>query len=250
MSNLTDKRILVVNDHMPTYQTPFRHLGLEFTNNIRDLEDDPDNIALVVFTGGSDVSPSLYGRPAHPYTSSNKARDMEESEVFRIAKENNIPMAGICRGAQFLCVMGGGRLVQHLDGHNGGNHGVYATYPDGGVREISVTSSHHQMQYPFDMPQENYAVLAWGTESRATSYAFERTNIVEQSRASMDLASEPDVIFYPHIQALGAQYHPEWMSEDTDGFKYFTELVNHYLVPLMEKRYGDRERKEATKTAG
>lgn len=250
MLSLSDKKILIVNDHFPTYQTPFIHLGMEFTNNIRDLEDDADEIALIVFTGGSDVSPDLYGQDRHPRTSSNGSRDLEEAEVYRIGRENNIPMVGICRGAQFLCVMAGGRLVQDITGHASGNHMVNALYPDGGLYRISVTSSHHQMQYPFDLPEDHWKVLAWGTETLSRYYAMSGTNIVQCNMASKDLKCEPDVILYPKINALGAQYHPEWMREDTKGFKYFTTLVDHYLVTLMKKRYSDRERKEITKTAG
>ena len=157
MSSLNAKKILIVNDHFPTYQTPFRHLGLAFTNDIRDLETNPDDIALVVFTGGSDVSPDLYcSETHHPRTSSSGARDLEEAEVYRIASENGIPMSGICRGAQFLCVMAGGKLVQDLTGHSGGNHAVRALYPSGEVKDISVTSSHHQMQCPFDLPDDHW----------------------------------------------------------------------------------------------
>ncbi len=250
MSNLYDKKILIVNDHFPTYQTPFRHLGMQFTNDIRDLENSPEDIGLIVFTGGSDVSPDLYGASPHPRTSSNGSRDLEEAEVYRLARENDIPMSGICRGAQFLCVMAGGRLVQDIAGHGAGNHTVHALYPTGELNKISVTSSHHQMQYPFDLPVDHWQVLAWGTESLSSHYAFGVGDVVDGNMASKDLKCEPDVVFYPKINALGAQYHPEWMREDTEGFKYFTALIDHHLVPLMKKRYSDRERKKAAKTAG
>jgi anthranilate/para-aminobenzoate synthase component II len=238
MSNLKGKKILVVNDHGPTYYKPFEFLGLECVRDHRVLETDPEDIALIVFTGGHDVSPSLYGKNAHPNTSSSMDRDIEETQVFEIAQENEIPMAGICRGAQFLCVMAGGKLVQDITGHHE-NHTVSAAYPDGITREIVVSSSHHQMQYPFSMVEDSYEVLAWGEEGRSEHYAFDDDNIILQAKADFLLNMEPDVVWYPQIKALAAQYHPEWMREDTDGFKYFQLLVASHLVPLMKERYDD-----------
>jgi GMP synthase-like glutamine amidotransferase len=251
MSNLKNKKILVVNDHAPSHFKPFEHLGLGYTRNTDELKRNPDSIALVVFTGGSDVSAELYGKSEHPSTHASPARDMEEVEVYGIAFEAGIPMSGICRGAQFLCAMAGGSVIQDVTGHNGGEHDILACYPDGSSRVISVTSAHHQMQYPFDLPDEHYELLAWGTEARSRHYSLDAERTTPVREASTLLRTEVDVVLYPGIKALAAQYHPEWMREDTDGFVYFRELVDHHLVPLMEERYqDDRQREETSKTAG
>lgn len=248
MSNLNNKKILLVNDHGGGYFSPFAHLGLDYTTNHDAIREAPEGIALVVFTGGHDVSPGLYGKDAHPRTGASARRDAEEVEVFNIAKGNNIPMAGICRGAQFLCVMAGGKLVQDITNHAGRQHEIQVKWSSRGdeMGVIHVTSSHHQMQYPFDLPKDEYTILGWGTSTMSHHYAMDDKVTFLRAEASEELKSEPDVILYPAINALGAQYHPEWMAEDSDGFIYFKELVSHHLLPLMKERY-DRDRKETTK---
>src|SRR5262245_24070299 len=97
--------------------TPFLDWGVLETD-IDRLRKDPASIRIVFFCGGADVSPSLYGeRPASRTLGVEVARDQQERELFLRARAANLPMIGICRGAQFLCVMAGGRLCQHLDGH-------------------------------------------------------------------------------------------------------------------------------------
>lgn len=100
---------------------------------------------LVQFTGGSDVSPYMYGEEAHPQTNSNQARDIEEVAIASKCKLLGKPMSGICRGGQFLHVFSGGRLFQHIKGHAiGGTH--VAVTPSG--EKVKVTSTHHQaMRY-------------------------------------------------------------------------------------------------------
>lgn len=53
---------------------------------------------LVVFTGGEDVSPDMYGEPHNPTTGCNLQRDRYEQLEFNEALQRKIPMIGICRG--------------------------------------------------------------------------------------------------------------------------------------------------------
>lgn len=46
-------------------------------------------------------------------------------------------MVGICRGAQFLNVMAGGKMIQHVEGHAiHGTHEIVVTDVYGGVKLI------------------------------------------------------------------------------------------------------------------
>lgn len=64
--------------------------GVTFVETVEDAE-------VVLFTGGEDVTPSLYGCKKHPTTFCNSVRDLEEKEIFNKIKENQIAL-GICRG--------------------------------------------------------------------------------------------------------------------------------------------------------
>jgi len=51
------------------------------------ITNDITNADLVLFTGGEDVTPALYGESENPRTGNNLDRDMKELEEFKKAKE-------------------------------------------------------------------------------------------------------------------------------------------------------------------
>ncbi len=58
-----------------------------------------DESDIIVFTGGEDVSPDVYGESrVHKLTNSNKSRDNKETYYFEKGFESNKFMIGICRG--------------------------------------------------------------------------------------------------------------------------------------------------------
>lgn len=245
MSNLRSK-ILVVNDHGPSHFKPFEFLGLNYSRDHSIVNKDPDSVALVVFTGGSDVTPGLYGAGIHASTHSDIERDIVETDIINAAVTQGIPLAGICRGAQLLCVMAGGVLVQDITGHHG-KHEIRACYPNGEIHKLLVSSDHHQMQYPCgSIPPDEYDILAWSEKPLSKYYIIDNKITVQAVSAAPELKREPDVVWYSKIKGLAAQYHPEWMRINSPGVKYFQELVEQYLVPLMEE---DRVEHVGKKTA-
>ena len=69
----------------------------------------------IVFSGGSDLDPVLYGADAHPETGGVvRERDDFELELMRAALERDVPILAICRGSQVLNVALGGDLEQHV----------------------------------------------------------------------------------------------------------------------------------------
>src|SRR5574343_347632 len=92
------------------YYSLFCDIGWEAVSTIEKAD-------LVCFTGGEDVSPSLYGEQRHPRTYHNMNRDDRETELFNQCLKNQTPMVGICRGGQFLNVMNGGKMYQDVSHH-------------------------------------------------------------------------------------------------------------------------------------
>lgn len=209
----TEKNVLVIGAGMGYYH-PFRKFG-RFSRD-QGLLNRPDEVSLVVFTGGADISPSLYGHKPSRLTSCTAKRDVEEMLAYRRARKHNLPIAGICRGAQFLCAMAGGSLYQHVEGHGFCGHHV-RTWDD---RVIYVTSTHHQMQNP----PEDSIVLAWADPARSEVY------IGESDKKLPPPVVEYECVYYPTINALGMQYHPEMMSEHTQGFRFAEELIDRWLL--------------------
>ena len=69
----------------------------------------------LVFSGGSDLDPELYGSDTHDQTSGVvRARDDFELELMRAALDADVPVLAICRGSQVLNVARGGDIEQHL----------------------------------------------------------------------------------------------------------------------------------------
>jgi gamma-glutamyl-gamma-aminobutyrate hydrolase PuuD len=79
------------------------------------IEETLDALDGVVFSGGADLDPELYGQEAHPQTKGVVAqRDRGELTLLQGALARDMPVLAVCRGSQVLNVALGGDLVQHL----------------------------------------------------------------------------------------------------------------------------------------
>ena len=77
----------------------------------------------VVISGGADVDPSRYGAQPDPNLGQTEPdRDAWELAVIAEAMRSDIPLLGICRGAQLIQVHLGGRLIQHVGPDEGDGH--------------------------------------------------------------------------------------------------------------------------------
>ena len=70
-----------------------------------------------VVSGGHDVDPVLYGAESEVKPNYDPDRDVYESKVIDRALAEDLPLLGICRGAQLLNVRLNGTLVQDLSSH-------------------------------------------------------------------------------------------------------------------------------------
>lgn len=81
-------------------------------------EDLPGIVAKLdgmVFSGGPDVDPALYGEEDWPEAGRHvKERDEIESGLVKLIKDTDMPVLGICRGLQLVNAAMGGSLVQHV----------------------------------------------------------------------------------------------------------------------------------------
>lgn len=184
------------------------------TSNAYRLVETPEQVALVVFTGGEDVTPSFYGEKVGYRTYCSLDRDEYEKEMFDIAKKHNIPCVGICRGSQFLCVMAGGKLAQDITGH--GRDHIMVTN-DG--QRIFCTSTHHQMQ----LPPKDAIPLAWAEPRLSQHY-------LNGDDKEFEVDREYEVVHYPNINAIGIQGHPEYFMAGPEFARYSREIVKKYLI--------------------
>jgi putative glutamine amidotransferase len=77
---------------------------------------DLDTVDGVIVGGGDDISPDLYGFAVVTAARLDPARDALERLLVTGAVERNMPVLGICRGAQMINVALGGTLDQDAYG--------------------------------------------------------------------------------------------------------------------------------------
>ena len=153
----------------------------------------------MIFSGGGDLDPDLYGAEPHPATDTPKPwRDKPELALLEAALARDMPVLAICRGSQLLNIARGGDLVQHLPeviGHDRHKHrpGYFSDH-DVSIAEESrlgsilgehapVKSHHHQGMGEIG---EGLRAVAWDEDG-----------LVEG-------LEDPDKRF-----ALGVLWHPE-----------------------------------------
>jgi len=212
-------KILVVNG--TSYANAVEGLG-DITFSIEDFLTNPENYKLVLFTGGEDVSPELYGDTSPKNMCfNNPLRDEIEVAIFAVAKENDIPMTGICRGSQFLNVMCGGTLMHDISGHTS-SHLMAANTTN---EVFNVTSTHHQMC----LPGKNGYVVGWSPVKLSTRYVGKADKLVDYQKP------EVEAIAYPNNKVFAVQYHPEYMNPESEGYKWFWNGVKDLLELSAEE---------------
>ena len=204
------KVYIVRSNHQ--YESMFRNWGWDIVDNVAAAD-------LVQFTGGSDVSPSLYHERSHPTTYASLTRDVEERSTWDQCRALGKPMAGICRGGQFLNVMCGGSMYQNVDNHAiGGLHGIVSVR---GGRMIPATSTHHQMMRP-GLTAEVIAVA-----SESTVYEYMDNNNIAYHRPQR--GEDIEVVMYSLAPALCFQPHPEYLDAGHPCQEYYFELIEELL---------------------
>lgn len=202
-------KVYIVGGGSGGYSRMFIAAGWALARNIKEAD-------LVQFTGGEDVSPCLYGEERHPYTGDSIERDLYEAGYFAFAQRMGIPMAGICRGGQFLNVMSGGSMYQHVSKHaTGQNHSIYDQVKEKWVNDCS--STHHQMMRHGDLGQ----LIGTANEGGFKEYVKDGKVV----RIEDDIFDDVEVVYYAHTKALCFQPHAEFFGPGQECFEYYFELI-------------------------
>jgi len=118
-----------------------------------EIVSEPSEADLICFIGGADVSPTLYNE-ANTDSGNIENFDLSSVYLYQQGMLHFIPMVGICRGGQFLNVMNGGKMIQHISGHGlAGTHIVKLSSTINNFDGVSfeATSTHHQEMVPSDV---------------------------------------------------------------------------------------------------
>lgn len=108
-------------EHLPwlALQAAIRLAGGKAVRLTTRAPYDPHSLDGLLFAGGSDVYPLAFeGRPKPGYRYDLARQDMEASWGL-VARTHDLPVLGICRGAQMLNVLAGGTLHHDLSSFAG-----------------------------------------------------------------------------------------------------------------------------------
>jgi putative glutamine amidotransferase len=165
-----------------------------------DAEQYLNLVDALIFTGGTDIDPALYGQSRHPGLGVT-IRDRDEFELVlaRAAIERGLPILGICRGLQILNVVMGGGLEQDLAPASG-----YLRHNTGGAipefHEVTVLAGE--------------LVPLLGERTRVNSLHHQAVR--ELAPGLSVAACSPDGVIEAAIgidrPVLGVQWHPEQLA--------------------------------------
>jgi gamma-glutamyl-gamma-aminobutyrate hydrolase PuuD len=83
----------------------------------RELKEIFEKLSGIVFTGGPDINPELYGQIRRETTDKpSNNRDAAELYLMELTRKKQLPMLAICRGMQLWNVLEGGTLMQQIPG--------------------------------------------------------------------------------------------------------------------------------------
>lgn len=170
----------------------------------------------VIFAGGDDFDPALYGSDAYDLVETYSTdQDRSDLELLSLAIEEGKPILGICRGMQLINIYYGGSLyedlpsqfgisISHRDGSDGfAYHRVNFNEASslyeklGGVKSRQVNSMHH----------EGIRDLANGLLATATS-----------DDGLVEAIENP----YYNSFMMGVQWHPEYNNGELD---FLTKII-------------------------
>lgn len=176
-----------------------------------DVEQVISLIDGLVIPGGDDIDPAIYGEERHPKSGLiDPARFASEKAIYE-ALPTAMPVLGICYGCQFMNVVRGGSLHQHI--------------PDvpGSVQHTEGTDQ------TFSVVNDSLLATMTTTEIGGKSYHHQAVNRVGVNLNVVAKCTDDGII--EALEAtdkpweIGVQWHPERSLEDTKTQQLFAGFI-------------------------
>ena len=170
----------------------------------------------IVFTGGEDINPELYGeKKLYDNVSINDTRDASDMLLINAALDANLPMLCICRGMQLLNVALGGTLYQDIPTQVSSS--IYHRDPSCAKYQYhTLYVNESSVLYSEIVKSKTVLVNSWHHQAIKTpgkGVIVTATAVADGIVEAIELEDNPYVI--------GVQFHPELgMREFFDNLKY------------------------------
>ncbi|MGN6694532.1 MAG: gamma-glutamyl-gamma-aminobutyrate hydrolase family protein [Aquihabitans sp.] len=210
---------LVVSSERAYADAVLRAGGVPLLLPVLDPEHAGDLLATVdglLLSGGGDIAPSAYGaEPGPEVYGVDPERDAWEIELVRRCQ---LPVLGICRGAQVLNVARGGTLVQHL--------------PHRTVTEHRLQERPHDEIHLVELEDESLVREAAGTPLLKANTLHHQS--VDELGDGLHVTGRADDGTIEAIEAadrgrapvIGVQWHPELLVDREPHRRLFEWLVD------------------------
>jgi putative glutamine amidotransferase len=160
----------------------------------------------VIISGGADVDPAAYGeQPEAELGHPEPERDAWELAVISEALRTQLPLLGICRGAQLLQVHLGGNLIQHVGRDEGDGHPRFEEprhLPCHSVRFTGGTLAHELYGDTYEVNSLHHQVLGDPAAGLVAS--------------GMSPDGTIEAAEMPGRDVLAVQWHPEMLLDRVD----------------------------------
>ena len=210
-----------------------------YTHSHSNAADVMQNIDAVVFTGGEDISPTLFATPEpwHGIEAEkdfNTTRDVSDYLLLSYCIDNDIPTLCICRGAQMLGVVAGAPLIQDIPTYYAGLgidynyiHRYNKSNPDAKKEYIShpsVITRKNSLFYDIIKADTLHGCPSWHHQAigdLSNTSAVVTATTISQGVEIVEALEIPDKEFI-----VGVQFHPEYVmaKEDSEG-KYMDKAT-------------------------
>lgn len=184
-----------------------------------DLESLLNRLDGVLFTGGYDVDPHLYGKePLLGDAGIDAERDQLEGQLIHHLLQDSKPFFGICRGCQVINVALGGSLYQHI-----------TDQLPGAIQHDNHNRPRDYLAHPVALePGTELARIINETPARVNSLHHQGVNKLASSLRASALA--PDGLIeafelpgFPF--GLAVQWHPEELQHHPAMRRLFQSFV-------------------------
>lgn len=192
-----------------------------------------DTIDGLLLSGGVDIHPTRYGEETHSACGEiDEIRDESEFLLVRRAIERNMPVFGICRGFQVLCVSLGATLFQDIEA------------------QLGIPKEKHLQSEPYDDPVHTVRFKEGSLFERITETPLMPTNSMHHQAVkdageklkiegiTMDGIVEA-VSMAENEAVFGVEFHPEHLDHYSDFaarlFSYFVNQADAYHTSKTSK---------------
>ncbi|MDD4321461.1 MAG: gamma-glutamyl-gamma-aminobutyrate hydrolase family protein [Acidaminococcaceae bacterium] len=196
-----------------------------YANKIKSRNYAETNVAEVMegvdgvfFTGGEDISPSLFKVPQAETNCGeeiNATRDISDYTLWAYCIDKNIPAIGACRGEQMLGIVSGCKFTQDIPTYYAKNGAKYhdthrmpvgaknRTYARHDVELTTMNS--HLYKIVGSMKLKN--VSSWHHQAIFSIYG---TDLIQTAKTTANGINIIEGVENPHkLFCVGVQFHPE-----------------------------------------